>query len=70
MTTQLIERVGSGDAFVAGALYQLIQGKAAAETVDFAVASASLKCTIPGDNMFETVDTVNRVLNLSKDIVR
>lgn len=70
MTTQLIERVGSGDAFVAGALYQLIQGKAAAETVDFAVASASLKCTIQGDNMFETVDTVNRVLNLSKDIVR
>ncbi|MFZ2483060.1 MAG: sugar kinase, partial [Streptococcus parauberis] len=36
----------------------------------FAVASDSLKCTIPGDNMFETVDTVNRVLNLSKDIVR
>ncbi|AGM98012.1 sugar kinase [Streptococcus iniae] len=70
ITTPVLERVGSGDAFVAGALYQLLQTADAKRTVDFAVASASLKCTLKGDNMFESPNTISKVLNLAQDIIR
>ncbi|MDU5408071.1 MAG: PfkB family carbohydrate kinase, partial [Streptococcus agalactiae] len=70
ITTAVNQRIGSGDAFVAGALYQLLQHSDSKTVIDFAVASASLKCALEGDNMFETVTAVNKVLNQSKDIIR
>ncbi|MEQ9810149.1 sugar kinase [Streptococcus jiangjianxini] len=70
ITTPILERIGSGDAFVAGALYQLLQNNHSQDVVDFAVAAASLKCTISGDNMFESPENVKKVLNQTNDIVR
>ncbi|MBY5033695.1 sugar kinase [Streptococcus gallolyticus] len=70
LKTAVLQRVGSGDAFVAGALYQLKKASTPQEIVDFAVASATLKCTIEGDNMFESAYRVEQVLNQAKDIIR
>lgn len=70
ITTPILERIGSGDAFVAGALYQLLQNAVPRDIVNFAVAAASLKCTIPGDNMFESPENVKKVLHQTNDIVR
>ncbi len=45
----VIDRIGGGDAFAAGALHGLITGKEKQYTVDFAVAAGALKHSIPGD---------------------
>lgn len=68
--TKVNQRVGSGDAFVAGVLYQLLQAADPIDMINFGVASASLKCTLEGDNMFEPVYRVHRVLNQATDIIR
>lgn len=70
LKTAVLQRVGSGDAFVAGALYQLTECAEPQTIIDFAVASATLKCTLEGDNMFESVHHVNQVLHQTKDIIR
>ncbi|WP_159543527.1 sugar kinase [Streptococcus halichoeri] len=70
LKTKVLQRVGSGDAFVAGALYQLLHQANAQEIVNFAVASGTLKCTIEGDNMFESVENVHKVLHHVSDICR
>lgn len=45
----VIDRIGGGDAFAAGALHGLIGGRDGQYTIDFAVASGALKHSIPGD---------------------
>lgn len=45
----VIDRIGGGDAFAAGALHGLIEGRAPQYTIDFAVAAGALKHSIPGD---------------------
>jgi 2-dehydro-3-deoxygluconokinase len=46
---QLIDRVGGGDAFVAGLLHQLLADAPLDYAVRFATAASALKLTIPGD---------------------
>ena len=70
LKTALLERVGSGDAFVAGALYKLINEAPLQEVIDFAVAAGTLKCTIKGDSMFESVDKINNLLKSKQEISR
>lgn len=70
MTTPILERIGSGDAFVSGALYQLIHQAPLKEVLNFAVASGTLKCTIQGDSMFEPASTIYQLINSSKEIIR
>ncbi len=70
LKTAVLQRVGSGDAFVAGALYQLMQDQDFQTIVDFAAASATLKCTLEGDNMFEPTHRVTQVLHQTRDIMR
>jgi 2-dehydro-3-deoxygluconokinase len=48
-TVQVVDRVGSGDAFAAGLIYGLISGKSAGEALEFAVAASCLKHSIRGD---------------------
>ena len=43
------DRVGTGDAFAAGLIYKLIQGKDHKEALEFGVAASVLKHTILGD---------------------
>ncbi|MFN4184283.1 MAG: sugar kinase [Hyphomonas sp.] len=45
----VIDRIGGGDAFAAGALHGLITGRDGQYTIDFAVAAGALKHSIPGD---------------------
>jgi len=45
----IVDRVGGGDSFAGGLIYGLINGKPAAEALDFAIAASCLKHSIPGD---------------------
>lgn len=45
----IIDRVGSGDAFAGALIYCLLTGKSDQETLDFATASSALKHSIPFD---------------------
>lgn len=70
LKTPVLQRVGSGDAFVAGALYQLLQGVEMQEVVDFAVASGTYKCSVEGDFMTKSPEKVAGLLKWKSDIVR
>jgi 2-dehydro-3-deoxygluconokinase len=48
-TVTTVDRVGAGDAFAAGFLWRVLQGRSVQEAVDAATALAALKCTIWGD---------------------
>jgi 2-dehydro-3-deoxygluconokinase len=45
----VVDRVGSGDAFSAGLVYGLITGRSNDDALEFATAASCLKHTIPGD---------------------
>lgn len=45
----IVDRIGTGDAFAAGLIHGLTRFKTDAEALDFAVAAAALKHSIPGD---------------------
>ncbi|MBS0417898.1 MAG: sugar kinase [Proteobacteria bacterium] len=45
----VVDRVGAGDAFVAGYLHQKLNGAPTLAALDFGVAASALKHTIPGD---------------------
>ena len=45
----IVDRIGTGDAFAAGIIHGLAGLKPDAEALDFAVAAAALKHSIPGD---------------------
>jgi 2-dehydro-3-deoxygluconokinase len=47
--TDIVDRVGSGDAFAAGLIYALATKKETQEALEFAAAASCLKHTIPGD---------------------
>lgn len=47
--TGIVDRIGSGDAFAAGLLHGLDSGMHEPATLDFAVAAACVKHSIPGD---------------------
>ena len=57
----IIDRVGGGDAFMAGLIYGLLNGEDQ-EALEFAVAASVLKHSIPGDKNFVTVDEVNHLV--------
>lgn len=68
LTTKMIERVGSGDAFVSGVIYSIMKEKTLKEVIDFGVASATLKCTIKGDSMIVTPRDVEKIIS-DKNII-
>ena len=45
----IVDRIGTGDAFAAGLIHGLASFKTDGEALDFAVAAAALKHSIPGD---------------------
>ena len=45
----MVDRIGSGDAFTAGIIYQIMQNADLQDMVEFAAAAACLKHSIPGD---------------------
>jgi 2-dehydro-3-deoxygluconokinase len=58
----MIEKIGGGDAFSAGLLYSLLQGKDPQETVDFAVAAAVFKHTAEGDMLAASAADIEWVM--------
>lgn len=54
----ILDRVGTGDAFAAGLIYALLEGKAEAEALSFGIAAACLKHTVMGDFSMATVEEV------------
>lgn len=70
LKTAVYQRVGSGDAFISGALYQLLHHSSLKTTIDFAVASATLKCTLPGDHLSTSATSIENLLASAQDIIR
>jgi 2-dehydro-3-deoxygluconokinase len=60
--TDVVDRVGTGDAFAAGLIYGMNNGMADQEALDFAVAASCLKHSIPGDINLCTVEEVRQLL--------
>lgn len=57
----IIDRVGTGDAFAAGLIYSILQGKKDVEALNFAVAAGCLKHSISGDFSPISVQEVERL---------
>ena len=47
--TSIVERIGSGDAFMAGLIHALVEDFPHQRAIDFAVAAGALKHSIPGE---------------------
>ncbi|MCJ7512033.1 MAG: sugar kinase [Anaerolineales bacterium] len=54
----IVDRVGTGDAFAAGLIYALTQGMDSQQALDLATAASCLKHSIAGDLNLSTVDEV------------
>lgn len=64
-------RIGAGDAFDAGLLYALLEGKTLAQALVYGNAIAALKLTMPGDIALITRQEVETfLLNQSSSLVR
>jgi len=48
-TVTTVDRIGAGDAYAAGFLWRVLEGRSVQEAVDAPTAVAALKCTIWGD---------------------
>ncbi len=70
LKTAVYQRIGSGDDFISGALYQLLHHSSLKTTIDFAVASATLKCTLPGDHLSTSATSIENLLANAQDIIR
>jgi 2-dehydro-3-deoxygluconokinase len=60
--TDIVDRVGTGDAFAAGLIYGLTCGLQDHEALEFATAASCLKHSIPGDMNFCSVDEVKQLI--------
>ncbi len=67
----IVDRIGTGDAFAAGALHGLLSGMADADGLHFGLAAACLKHSIPGDfNLVGTRDVEAFLGGLGFDVKR
>ena len=58
----VVDRVGTGDAFAAGLIYALATGVADMDALQFGAAANALKHTIMGDTNMGTVDEVKALM--------
>ncbi|WP_019720202.1 sugar kinase [Heyndrickxia coagulans] len=66
----IIDRVGTGDAFSAGIIYSLLQNNPPQQTIDFATGCFALKHTIEGDANIISAADVDQFINGSISIKR
>ncbi len=59
----IVDRVGGGDAFCAGLIHCLANGRPMQWALEFAVAASALKHTIPGDVNLVSVGDVESLMN-------
>ncbi len=60
--TDIVDRVGAGDAFAAGLIYGMHTGMTDCEALEFAAAASCLKHSIPGDMNFCSADEVRQLV--------
>ena len=60
--TDIVDRVGGGDAFAAGLVYGLLQGMQEEEALNFGVAASCLKHSILGDVNLTSVKEVKQLI--------
>lgn len=58
----IVDRIGGGDAFIAGCIYGMLELNSDQEALDFAIAAAALKHTIEGDANLVTVEEVKEIM--------
>lgn len=58
----VVDRVGTGDAFAAGLIYGMVNNFPDQEALEFAAAASCLKHSIPGDINLCSVEEVNQLL--------
>ncbi|MCD2258123.1 sugar kinase [Psychroserpens luteolus] len=61
--TPVVDRVGSGDAFMGGLIYGLLNSEDKQRAINIAVASCCLKHTIYGDYNLVSIDDINKFLD-------
>jgi 2-dehydro-3-deoxygluconokinase len=67
----IVDRIGSGDAFAAGLLHGLTTGMHEPAMLDFAVAAACLKHSVPGDvNLLREADMLEFLALEGRDVKR
>lgn len=59
----IIDRIGGGDAFIAGLIYGLMTFEDEQKTLNFATAASALKHTIPGDANLVSIAEVEAVMS-------
>lgn len=62
LDVDVLDRVGSGDAFAAGFIYGLLAGKGAGYAVECGAAHGALVMTTPGDNSMATLREVESLM--------
>lgn len=60
---KIVDRVGAGDAFAAGALYGIYKNYSSKEIIEFAIASSVYKHTINGDSSLATKEDIENLIN-------
>lgn len=60
--THIVDRVGSGDAFMAGLVYAILNGRNDQDALEFATAASALKHSIEGDVNLSTVEEVDALV--------
>jgi 2-dehydro-3-deoxygluconokinase len=67
----VLDRVGSGDAFAAGTIFGLLTGRSLQQTMELGSAAAALALSCPGDGLSVTLDEVERLAGASRhDAIR
>ncbi len=59
---EVIDRVGSGDAYVAGVLYGVLSGKSVEESMAYGNALSAIKNTVSGDMSISSLEEVESVI--------
>ncbi len=62
MNIEVIDRVGSGDAYVAGVLYGILSGGNIEDAMSYGNALSAIKNTVSGDMSISSIDEVNSVI--------
>lgn len=66
---EVVDRVGSGDAYVAGVLYGILSGKSIEESMSYGNALSAIKNTVSGDMSISSIDEVESVISAHRATV-
>ena len=60
--THIVDRVGAGDAFMAGLIYGILNNKTDQQTIEFASAACAFKHSVEGDVNLATVEEIEALV--------